>query len=147
MIKFTIFRLTINTSTADLISLEELVSLMATKKLFSPLLQQTLFAISCTSKQSVALEKRRGAVILLTMMNKDRFGSSAADALENVVIERLESYFSNAIKLGDPISAKFACIMLQRVGEQNVIGKLDASSPCALLLIDLIETFCVSPPW
>jgi hypothetical protein len=142
----TIIRLTFNNSTADLISLEELVSLMSVKKLFSPALQQTLFAIICTSKQNIPLERRRGAVILLTMMNKESFGS-AVNALENIVIERMESFLASTIKLNDPLAAKYACVMLQRIGMSNVIGKLEASNPTVALLLELIQTSCSSPPW
>lgn len=100
----------------------------------------------CASKQNIPLERRRGAVILLTMMNKESFGS-AANALENIVIERMESFLACTIKLNDPLAAKYACVMLQRIGISNVIGKLEVSNPTVALLLELIQTSCSSPPW
>ncbi|KAJ4991414.1 condensin complex subunit 1 [Stagonosporopsis vannaccii] len=110
--------LTFDTTPADLISLEQLLSTMMKQGLVNSLVIEKLWAIYGYLKKDFAMRQRRGAIIVLGML---------ALSSPDIVVQEMETCLKIGLgKLGrrDFGLARYTCVALRRISAAS--GKLQA---------------------
>lgn len=110
--------LTFDTTPADLISLEQLLSTMMKQGLVNSLVIEKLWAIYGYQKKDFSMRQRRGAIIVLGML---------ALSSPDIIVQEMETCLKIGLgKLGrrDFGLARYTCIALRRISAAS--GKLQA---------------------
>ncbi|RKP17363.1 ARM repeat-containing protein, partial [Rozella allomycis CSF55] len=123
---------------AELISFEELISLMALKEMFNENLINVFWGLFSNLK--IELNVRRGSIIILSMICKVK---------KEMIKEKMEII----LRLGfedDSIISKYSCIILQRSSNFNKLKKTNLNEDYGIrwkydnLIFNKLKLFCIN---